>query len=76
MNDTYGHPAGDHVLRAVAQQLSSGVRETDTVCRFDGEEFCIVLPVADADDAGAWLERADEALYRAKDRGRNRVERA
>jgi diguanylate cyclase (GGDEF)-like protein len=43
INDTYGHAAGDQVLIHVAEQLKAGVRETDVVSRFGGEEFCILL---------------------------------
>jgi diguanylate cyclase len=44
VNDTYGHPAGDQVLKAVAQALLDCVRPMDTVARFGGEEFAIILP--------------------------------
>ena len=44
VNDTHGHPAGDQVLKAVAQALLDCVRPMDTVARFGGEEFAIILP--------------------------------
>ena len=112
INDGWGHAMGDQVLVAVASALRASTRDDDTVARWGGEEFLIVLPatrgleprelaerlrarvealqVADrhqppvpvtlsigiaalaAGESGAgWLKRADEALYRAKDAGRN-----
>jgi len=116
VNDTHGHAAGDQVIRAVAQSLLACVRPMDTVARFGGEEFAIILPscqwvfgaqvaeriregvaatpvVLDGGEtlhvtvsiggayapqwlrftAAAWIERADQQLYRAKADGRNRV---
>ena len=118
INDTYGHFAGDEVLREAARRFVDSVRSYDAVGRYGGEEFLILLPGCDAssmparaeqirsaigtrpvettagaisftlsvgavastkgpeDDANALLRAADAALYRAKSRGRNRVELA
>lgn len=113
VNDKYGHAFGDIVLKEIAITLAEGVRESDFIARFGGEEFVILLPetsIVDAtramnklrqaiakleissqgiivpvtmsfglsefdnhDTAKAVFERADKALYRAKEKGRNLV---
>jgi diguanylate cyclase (GGDEF)-like protein/PAS domain S-box-containing protein len=57
VNDTFGHEAGDVVLKALARMLSSRNRRGDFVCRFGGEEFVIVMPNMTVDTA---YERAEE----------------
>lgn len=57
INDAHGHPIGDQVLREVARRLLRTVRSYDLVARFGGEEFLIVLPGCDVENA---LARADE----------------
>jgi diguanylate cyclase (GGDEF)-like protein/PAS domain S-box-containing protein len=56
-NDTYGHDAGDAVLRETAQFLAKGIRAEDFVCRFGGEEFVVILPTADPESSQARAER-------------------
>ena len=56
-NDVYGHAVGDQVIQVVARSLSSGLRQPDVLCRYGGEEFCIVLPGATPEEALAVAER-------------------
>lgn len=56
-NDTYGHDAGDLVLREAASFLLKSVRTEDIVCRFGGEEFVVILPLADLKVTQARAER-------------------
>jgi diguanylate cyclase len=51
VNDRYGHPFGDKVLKGVASEIRKKVRETDLVCRYGGEEFAVLLPGTDAEGA-------------------------
>ncbi|MBX3520564.1 MAG: PleD family two-component system response regulator [Xanthobacteraceae bacterium] len=116
INDSYGHDAGDDVLRDFSDRLRACIRGIDLACRYGGEEFVVVMPDTDIgvatmvaerirrrvagdlfpiqkgekqievtisigiaarstpeDNAAMILKRADEALYRAKRDGRNRV---
>jgi two-component system cell cycle response regulator len=111
INDRHGHQTGDSVLRAAAERIRSAVRCYDHIGRYGGEEFLIVLPGCDIEDALKLSDRvrncvqaesdkipftisigiatthhlndvselqlvcaADEALYKAKENGRNRAE--
>jgi diguanylate cyclase (GGDEF)-like protein len=112
INDTYGHDAGDEVLKAVAETIKTSVREGDTAARWGGEEIAVTL--VGATERDAWnkaedirrqienikfgkypeikvttsagvasavsgisfeetLKKADKALYRAKQTGRNKI---
>ena len=57
INDTYGHLAGDQALRQVATTLQQPLRRSSTICRFGGDEFCIVVPECAADEAQLVAER-------------------
>ena len=113
VNDRFGHAAGDRSLVAVADCIAGCVRSSDTLFRYGGEEFCVLLPrsgargawrlaervrkavgalripagtetlrltaslgvasLASGDQAADLLRKADAALYRSKQSGRNRV---
>ncbi len=57
VNDTYGHAAGDSVLRSISRLLLGSVRSVDSIGRFGGEEFVIVLPEMDLEEAQETAER-------------------
>ena len=57
INDTYGHDAGDDILRQFAARIRSTVRGADLACRYGGEEFVVVMPDTDAAAAGMIAER-------------------
>lgn len=62
INDTHGHLVGDAVLREAARRLKSAARRYDSVGRYGGEEFLIVLPGCDASHAATQAERIREAI--------------
>jgi len=113
-NDRYGHQVGDRVLREVAHLLQESLRESDILGRYGGEEFSVLLPSTEMDQAviaaqrllthvaetpirteagelhvqlsigaagmskdtptlHALINRADQAMYMAKEAGRNRL---
>ena len=65
-NDTFGHPAGDDVLKKVARLLQASVREMDCVARYGGEEFCIMLPETSGAGAAVLASRVCERVAAAE----------
>jgi diguanylate cyclase (GGDEF)-like protein len=57
VNDTYGHPAGDEVIQGLTRLLEQNARQSDIVCRYGGEEFCVLLPETNEEMAVIWAER-------------------
>ncbi len=64
INDNHGHAMGDQVLSTVAATLRSEAREHDLVCRYGGEEFCVLLPHTDLPTAGEVAENFRAAIER------------
>jgi diguanylate cyclase (GGDEF)-like protein len=62
INDRWGHPAGDNVLRAAAQCLTANTRSCDVISRFGGEEFLLLIPDTSIEGAMALMERCRLAL--------------
>lgn len=65
VNDTYGHVAGDDVIRFIGRQLRLNIRETDIGARYGGEEFAIILPETTAEDALVFAERLRQLVEEA-----------
>lgn len=62
LNDRYGHPAGDRVLKALAEVLRASIRKHDTVGRYGGEEFALLMPGTGKDTAARVAERVRREL--------------
>ncbi len=56
-NDTYGHPVGDLLLKKVVEVMRSILRDEDVIFRYGGDEFTIILPYTNSEDAGAIMEQ-------------------
>ncbi len=69
-NDTFGHQAGDEVLKTLARTVMGLVRTTDFFARYGGEEFSLILPNTDADGAYVLAERLRERVEKTKWRER------
>jgi diguanylate cyclase (GGDEF)-like protein len=65
VNDARGHAGGDEALQAIARAMRTATRETDFPARFAGDEFALVMPRTQRDDATAVIERLVEALRAA-----------
>jgi diguanylate cyclase (GGDEF)-like protein len=57
INDDFGHPAGDSLLQGLARIIQRECRQTDLACRYGGEEFIVIMPGTDADEATVLAER-------------------
>ena len=66
VNDTYGHPAGDRLLRALTQELGSVLRTGDSLFRIGGDEFAVLLPATASGDVQRIAERLVEAARRVR----------
>jgi diguanylate cyclase (GGDEF)-like protein len=64
LNDRFGHPAGDDLLREVAAALAQVIRDQDTLARVGGDEFCVLAPETDAAGAERLISRVQTAVAR------------
>ena len=62
VNDMYGHPAGDSILKAVAALLTDCSRGGDSVCRYGDDEFCVMLPETNEHAAALWAQKARQRI--------------
>lgn len=62
VNDTYGHAVGDQVLKDLATKLNTMLRSSDSLCRYGGEEFALILPQITLEHASGLLERLRKAV--------------
>jgi diguanylate cyclase (GGDEF)-like protein len=74
VNDTHGHGIGDRVIQEVAKKLTESSRAADLVCRYGGEEFCVVMPGLDARRALEMAERIRRRIERECGPGVREVE--
>ncbi len=65
INDNFGHTTGDQVIEHVARLLTSSFRKTDLICRYGGEEYCILMPAAELGQAVKVAEQARAAIAKA-----------
>lgn len=64
VNDSYGHPAGDSVLRKIAEIMKAGCRKYDIPARYGGEEFVVILPNTSVENAAKFAERLREQVQK------------
>jgi diguanylate cyclase (GGDEF)-like protein len=64
-NDLYGHAVGDQVIQVVARALASNLRAADILCRYGGEEFCIILPDTTPEQGFAIAERMRASIEKS-----------
>ncbi|MDC6636361.1 diguanylate cyclase, partial [Leclercia adecarboxylata] len=62
INDTHGHEAGDDALRAVAAAVAQHARQEDLIARFGGEEFCLLVPGMDEEQAVHYFDELRQAI--------------